>query len=104
MGVRIVRRPWEPIEEALRRFNYFVWRFGPPGALKRPRWYKKPLWHYLKPSLLRRRRWLVRQAVKRGVPLDCQGRIPKRMSKRKSWPKFWSFGRVRLVYSSDWYP
>jgi hypothetical protein len=90
MGVKVFVRRWD-IQDALKRLRKKLaveklW----PGQF--PRWYKKEkLGRYLKPSHRRRRRWLVDQAVKRGVPFDMQGRIPKRMSKRKSWPQQWKF-------------
>jgi ribosomal protein S21 len=59
MGVRIEVREGESVEQALRRFRELVRRFGPPGAVKAPRWHKKQLFYYLKPSVLRRRKELL---------------------------------------------
>jgi hypothetical protein len=100
MGVKVYVRSWD-LQDALRRLNKRLDR-EKLWPRKLPRWYKKRLEFYVKPSQLRRRRWLVEQAVKRGVPFGCQGRIPKRMSKRKSWPKYWAFCGVRLLYRCDW--
>jgi len=88
MGVKIEVRKGESIEEALKRFKRILKRAKAP-SVQRPRWYKKQRLYYLKPSHRRRRRWLVDQAVKRYVPVDAMGQIPKHMSKRKSWPKSW---------------
>jgi hypothetical protein len=90
MGVKVIVRGCD-IEDSLRRLRKKLIREKIyPGKL--PRWYKKEkLGAYLKPSHRRRRRWLVDQAVKRGVPFDCQGLIPKKMSKRKAWPAHQDF-------------
>jgi ribosomal protein S21 len=55
MGIRVEVREGETIEQALKRFRELVWRFGPPMALKRPRWHKNQLKYYLKPCDRRRR-------------------------------------------------
>lgn len=55
MGVRVEVREGERIEEALKRFRDLVWTFGPPMALKRPKWHKNQLRYYLKPCERRRR-------------------------------------------------
>ena len=56
MGVKVVVRDGETVEEALRRFWELVRRFGPPGTnVKWPKWHKNPLRYYLKPSERRRR-------------------------------------------------
>jgi hypothetical protein len=90
MGVKVVVRGWDIHAAIVRLKTKLICGKIWPGKL--PRWYKKDkLGQYLKPSHRRRRRWLVDQAVKHGVPFDCQGRIPKKMSKRKSWPQDWQF-------------
>jgi hypothetical protein len=56
MSVKVTVREGESLEQALKRFQKLVWRFGPPGAGgKRPKWHKKQLEYYLKPSERRRR-------------------------------------------------
>ena len=55
MSVRVEVREGEAIEQALKRFRELVRRFGPLGAVKRPKWHKNQLKYYLKPSELRRR-------------------------------------------------
>jgi hypothetical protein len=55
MAVRLEVREGETIEQALERFRGLVRRFGPPGALRQPKWHKSQLRYYLKPSALRRR-------------------------------------------------
>jgi len=55
MGVRVEVWEVETIEQALKRFRELVRRFGPPGAVKCPKWHKNQIRHYLKPSERRRR-------------------------------------------------
>jgi ribosomal protein S21 len=55
MGIRVEVRQGETIEQALKRFKVLLWRHGPPGAMKVPRWHKNQLRYYLKPSERRRR-------------------------------------------------
>src|SRR5262245_11376111 len=59
MGVRVEVRYGESIEQAVRRFQDLVRRLGPPGAVKRNRWHKKPWLYFLKPSVLQRRKKLL---------------------------------------------
>jgi ribosomal protein S21 len=55
MCVRVEVRDGETMEQTLKRFRELVRRFGPPGAVKCPKWHKDQLQYYLKPGELRRR-------------------------------------------------